>query len=296
MSLSENGKGFWKKGLLIFCIFIGFIMLTAQVDYVAEHPSVGFGVRLTWLMVLVSMGIVLPIVFLYLAGNKTRERIESDKKGFIVAIILFAVANAIPIIFYVVMGIPPGFFIFLQLGLMGLLPAYVYQPKKSVVRVIILVLLFAAVIMPLALLVNFEIDKIWVLIPSTPTVQEATIQTMYYMFYWGLLMPFVYLAMAIGWKFGGGTNRQGWNIFMAGMVLQYSTLEDFLYFALNGQPLPGVWPWMSEFVINLEALFGNVPTDVDIFIFCVIMVFIAIFILFDGHGKIWAKLSVKKTK
>ncbi len=106
-------------------------------------------------------------------------------------------------------------------------------------------------------------------------------------------MTFFYLIVAIGWKLGGGTKRQSWNIFVAGTLLQYSTLEDFLYFFLNGQPLPGTWPWMSNFVINLEILFGHVPTDLDLLIFCLIISIIALFILFDGHGYIWTKIREK---
>ncbi len=281
--MSENNSKSWINKLIILAIFIGVIMLTAEVDWAAEHPGVGIAVRLLWLIILLALGLILPVGFMYLAGNKESERGDSDKKWFIIAIILFLIANGIPIIFYLVLEISPGFFLYVQLILFGLIPAFFLQPKKFKMRYLILAILFAAVIIPIGILVNFAIDDIW--------SGAATDKTMYYLSFWGLLMTFFYLIIAIGWKLGGGTKRQSWNIFVAGTLLQFSTLEDFFYFFLNGEPLPGVWPWMSNFVIDLQALFGHVPTDVDLLIFCIIISAIALFILFDGHGYIWKKIK-----
>lgn len=281
----ENNSNSWIKKLIILFIFIGVIMLTAEVDWAAEHPDVGIAVRFIWLISLLSLGLILPLLFMYFAGNEESERGESDKKWFIIAIILFLIANGIPIIFYVILGISPGFFLYLQLILFGLIPAFFHQPKKRKYRILVLVTLFAIIIIPIGVLVNLTIDDIW--------YEGVVDKTMYYLSFWGLLMTFFYLIVAIGWKLGGGTKRQSWNIFVAGTLLQYSTLEDFLYYFLNGQPLPGTWPWMSNFVINLEILFGHVPTDLDLLIFCLIISIIALFILFDGHGYIWTKIREK---
>jgi len=281
----ENNSNSWIKKLIILFIFIGVIMLTAEVDWAAEHPDVGIAVRFIWLISLLSLGLILPILFIYFAGNEESKRGESDKKWFIIAIILFLIANGIPIVFYVILGISPGFFLYLQLILFGLIPAFFHQPKKRKYRILVLVTLFAIIIIPIGVLVNLTIDDIW--------YEGVVDKTMYYLSFWGLLMTFFYLIVAIGWKLGGGTKRQSWNIFVAGTLLQYSTLEDFLYFFLNGQPLPGTWPWMSNFVINLEILFGHVPTDLDLLIFCLIISIIALFILFDGHGYIWTKIREK---
>ena len=283
--MSENNSNSWIKKIIVLGIFIGVILLTAEVDWAAEHSEVGLVLRLVWLISLLSLGLILPIGFMYLAGNKESERGKSDKKWFIVAIILFLFANGIPIVFYVILGISQGFFLYVQLILFGLIPAFFLQPKKFNYRILILLILFAAIIAPIGFLVNSTIDDLW--------YAGVTDKTMYYLSFWGLLMTFLYLIIAIGWKLGGGSKRQSWNIFVAGTLLQYSTLEDFFYFFLNGQPLPGAWPWMSNFVINLEILFGHVPTDVDLLIFCLIISSIAIFILFDGHGYIWNKLKHK---
>jgi hypothetical protein len=273
----------WIKNLIVLAIFIGVIILTAEVDWAAEHPDVGIPMRFVWLISLLSLGLILPIVFIYLAGNTESERGKSDKKWLIIAIVLFLIANGIPIIFYVVLGTSQGFLLYLQLVLFGLIPAFILQPKTMRNRLIVLLVLFLVVIVPIGILVNFSIDDLW--------YGGVTDKTMYYLSFWGLLMTFFYLIVAIGWKFGGGSKRQSWNIFVSGTLLQYSTLEDFLYFLLNGQPLPGTWPWMSNFVINLEALFGRIPTDLDLLIFCLVISAIAIFILFDGHGYIWKKIK-----
>ncbi|MFX1280674.1 MAG: hypothetical protein ACFFA3_14965, partial [Promethearchaeota archaeon] len=237
--------------------------------------------------ILLSLGLILPLGMMYLAGNKDHEKAESDKKWLKLAIILFLIANGIPIIFYVVLGISPGFFLYIQLILFGLIPAFFIQPKKMRHRVFVLVIFYAVVIVPIGILVNITIDDIWA---KEMTIGTAD-KTLYYLSFWGLLMTFFYLLVAIGWKLGGGSKRQSWNIFIAGTLLQYSTLEDFFYFILNGQNLPGEWEWMSNFVINLTALFGHIPTDMDILIFFVIICLIAIFILFDGHGYIWKKIK-----
>lgn len=232
---------------------------------------------------------ILPIGFIYLAGNKNSERGAFDKKWLIIAFILFLIANGIPIIFYVILGNPPGFFLYIQLALFGLIPAFFLQPKEIKTRILLLVLLFLAIIIPIGILVQVTIGEVW----SQLIAYGSADKTMYYLAFWGLLMTFFYLIIAVGWKLGGGSKRQSWNIFIAGTLLQYSTLEDFFYFLLNGQSLPGTWPWMSNFVINLEVLFGHVPTDLDLFIFCLIISIIAIFILFDGHGYIWTKIKAR---
>ncbi len=280
--MNENNSNSWIKKLIILGVFIYVIILTAGLDWAAEHSEVGITMRFVWLIGLISLGLILPIGFMYLAGNNETERRKSDKKWFIIAIILFLVANGIPIVFYLILGISPGFFLYVQLILFGLIPAFFIQPKDSKYRILILLILFATIIIPIGILVNFTINDLW--------YAGVTDKTMYYLSFWGLLMTFFYLIIAIGFKMGGSSRRDGWNVFVAGTLLQYSTLEDFFYFFLNGQPLPGTWPWMSNFVINLEALFGHIPTDLDLLIFCLIISIIAVFILFDGHGYIWNKI------
>ena len=46
----DNNSNSWIKKLIILFIFIGVIMLTAEVDWAAEHPDVGIAVRLIWLI------------------------------------------------------------------------------------------------------------------------------------------------------------------------------------------------------------------------------------------------------
>jgi len=277
----KNSKSILKK-FIILAIFLGVIIITAEVDWAAEHPIVGLGFRYFWLILLLSLGLILPILFIYLAGGENREHNESEKRFFIISVILFIIANGIPIIFYVILGISPGFFLYLQLILFGFIPAFFPGLRNNKLRIIMLVLLYIVIILPIGILVNLSITEIWA---------GATDKTFYYLSFWGLLMSFFYLLIAIGWKLGGGSIRQSWNIFVGGTILQYSTLEDFLYFLLNGQPLPGLWDWMDKFVINLEWLFGRIPTDFDIMLFCIITSSIALFILFDGHGYIWKKFK-----
>jgi hypothetical protein len=274
----------WTK-FLILGVFIGIVAVTAEVDWAAENAEVGLVFRLFWLIALLSLGLILPILFIHLAGNKDYEKKKSDKRWFIIALIIFAFANGIPPIFYIILGQTPGFFLYLQLALFGLVPAFIFQPKTIRLRYNILIILFVIVIVPLGIFVNLVINELWL----NPMMDK----TLYYLLFWGLLSVFFYFLIAIGWKFGGGTKRQSWNIFISGMLIQYSTLEDFFYFLLNGAHLPYNWPWMSNFVINLESLFGHIPMTPDLILFCGITMIIAIFILFDGHGFLWKKLKKK---
>ena len=274
----------WTK-FLILGVFIGIVAVTAEVDWAAENTEVGLVFRSFWLIALLSLGLILPILFIHLAGNKEYEKKKSDRKWFIIALIIFIFANGIPPVFYIILGQTPGFFLYLQLALFGLVPAFTFQPKTIRLRYSILTVLFVIVILPLGILVNLVINELWL----NPMMDK----TLYYLLFWGLLSVFLYFLIAIGWKFGGGSKRQSWNIFISGMLIQYSTLEDFLYFLLNGAPLPNSWPWMSNFVINLESLFGHIPMTPDLILFCVITMIIAIFILFDGHGFLWKKFKKK---
>ncbi|MFO7795634.1 MAG: hypothetical protein ACQERB_01885 [Promethearchaeati archaeon] len=276
----KNSKSLLKK-FIILVIFLGVIIITAEVDWAAENSLVGLGFRYFWFILLLSLAIILPLLFMYLAGGEMREENEYERKLFIISIILFVIANGIPIIFYVIIGIPPGFFIYLQLALFGLIPAFFPRLRDNRSRIILLVLLYTIIIVPIGILVNSAISSLW----------AGGDNWIYYLSFWGLLMTFFYLLIAIGWKLGGGTQRQSWNIFVAGTILQYSTLEDFFFFLLNGQSLPGTWDWMDQFVINLEWLFGRVPTDLDLLLFCIITSSIALFVLFDVHGYIWNKLK-----
>ncbi|MCK4480965.1 MAG: hypothetical protein KAV01_10590, partial [Candidatus Lokiarchaeota archaeon] len=95
--MSENNLKPWIKRIIVLAMFIGVILLTAEVDWAAEHSEVGLAIRLVWLISLLSLGLILPIGFMYLAGNMESERGKSDKKWFMIGIILFLIANGIPI-------------------------------------------------------------------------------------------------------------------------------------------------------------------------------------------------------
>jgi hypothetical protein len=283
--MNNKLKKDWLIKLFVYFLFVFIVAVSAKVDWAAEHSVMGQLFRYFWLILLISLGIILPLVFMYLAGFKERSNEKGegkDKLWFILALVLFAIGNGIPVIFYVVLGQPPGFFLFLQLALFGLVPAFIITPEELKMKLLVLVLLFLVMLVPLGIFVDLTISELW----ATPSMDK----TMYYLSFWGLFSVFLYLLIAIGWKFGGGSRRDSWNIYIAGMLVHYSTMEDFFYYLLNGQTLPGEWPWLRNFVINLEALFGHVPTDFDLLIFCLVLNAIALFILFDVHGYLWKQL------
>ncbi|TET58547.1 MAG: hypothetical protein E3J52_08210, partial [Promethearchaeota archaeon] len=82
--MSENNLKPWIKRIIILVMFIGVILLTAEVDWAAENKEVGLAIRLVWLISLLSLGLILPIGFMYLAGNMESERGKSDKKWFMI--------------------------------------------------------------------------------------------------------------------------------------------------------------------------------------------------------------------
>ncbi len=285
--MSEKIKKFLIN-LIILLIFIGIVVVTTEVDWAQENSNVGSIFLYFWLILLLILGIVLPILFMYLAGNKIQEIRESDKRWFIIAIILYGFASAIPIISYIIFNRPPNFFIYLLLGINGLIPAFALKPKILKNKLMILIIIFLIILVPLIIIVGLAIGDIW----SQPIPDPDN--SFYYLMFWGIFCTHFYLFIALGWKFGGGTRRQSWNIYISGTLIQFSTLEDFLFYMLNGHELPGTWPWMENFLIDLKALFGRVPTDTDLLIFCIITLIIAILILFDVHGYLWKKIKQKK--
>ena len=160
--MAESKPNSWKTKLIILAAFILVIINTAEVDWAAENESVGLFIRIFWLASLLGLGLLLSLGIIYLAGNRDAERTEKDKKWLIVAIILFLVANGIPIIFYIFIGTSQGFFLYVQLVLFGLIPAFFLQPKRKIRRLQLILILYALIILPLGILVNFTIDDLWI--------------------------------------------------------------------------------------------------------------------------------------
>ncbi|MFX1480347.1 MAG: hypothetical protein ACFFCI_19805, partial [Promethearchaeota archaeon] len=68
--MSENKSNSSVNKIVTLLIFIVVIVLTAEVDWAAMNKEVGMTLRLVWLISLLSLGLILPIGFMYLAGNK----------------------------------------------------------------------------------------------------------------------------------------------------------------------------------------------------------------------------------
>lgn len=133
------------------------------------------------------------------------------------------------------------------------------------------------------------------LIPVTRAIPDLKI--IYWIMMWGMVMPLSYVFLGASWKNGGRSSRKAFNIALAGIIMQYSFLEDFLFYALNGQPQPvGGYTALLNFPLDISRLFGHqgVPMNtIELLIWMTIMIAIAVVVIFDVPHLIYKKISKK---
>lgn len=74
--------------------------------------------------------------------------------------------------------------------------------------------------------------------------------------YWynlfNLFLPIIWGAIGFAYYLGSRNIGNGVKIFIAGIFLEYSSINDFLYYILQGIKLPDLWTWVTtpQFIIG----------------------------------------------
>lgn len=262
----------------------------------------GFYTFLTILTVL-SLGITFVLFYL---PKKEYDQPDSKNKMFAIGLVIFLAIQPLAIIpnifgrlFYddPILGLPFKLMSFLMIIVIvgtcffaASIPRLASNKKMLIILVIVWSLIIPVFLAIIALY-------------GGPLMEPTGADPLYWIFLWGLFCVFTYLIWGIGWKFGGGSMRQTFNITFALIWLQYSTLEDFIYYlpyTLMGyfKSIPDFLlfphPALDNFLIPLSLIFGHPGTPIntiEMMIWCTIIIAISLFVLFDCPYLIYKKLK-----
>ncbi len=97
--------------------------------------------------------------------------------------------------------------------------------------------------------------------------------------YWynlfNILIPLICAAVGTAYYLGKRSIGDGIKIFLAGLYMGYSALNDYLYYLLNSAGLPDKWTWLA----TPRFLFGVDITTNQLIVWTVIMMSMALIIL-----------------
>ena len=225
-------------------------------------------------------------------------RVEGHKKKFIWSIVIILIMqNMIPI-FYLMFNrdelfvdILIAFLLIANFIAMAALAAFIPIPSKEGQSRRRLLMYFLFAVLPFYVLVGGLIGASWAVTGGT----QDTLKLIYWIMMWGVVMPLSFVFLGVSWKLGRGESRKAFNIGIAGILIQYSFLEDFLFYALNGQPQPpGGYTALLNFPLDISRLFGHqgIPlTPIELVIWMIIMISIAVIVLFDVPYLIYKKIT-----
>ncbi len=97
----------------------------------------------------------------------------------------------------------------------------------------------------------------------------------YWMDFFNHLLPVVWCALGFTYWLGSRSAAGAVKIAIAGVFLEYSAFNDFLYYLLHGVSLPQRWPWIEM----PQFLFGNNITTGQLVFWLIAMFVMAVTIL-----------------
>ncbi|MHA1265616.1 MAG: hypothetical protein ACTSRS_10305 [Candidatus Helarchaeota archaeon] len=284
--------------LIFLIVIIGLIAISAEIDWFWEGGLQGTE-ELKELAFIFLFGVFIPVVLLfgfYIQKGSSSIKVplpnKNDRKRFIWSIIIILILQNLIPIFYLFLNrdetIIDIILAILLLGnfvAMGTLAAYFPLHKEPSKRMKRWFLFFLIAILPFYILIASIIWITW-MIPD--------LKLIYWILMWGVLMPLTFVFLGVSWKSRTGMARESFNIAFGGILIQYSFLEDFLYYALNGQPQPVSYNALLNLPIDLAHLFGHQGvglSPVELGIWMGIIITIGILILFDIPYQIYQKLK-----
>jgi hypothetical protein len=302
MSKKENSI---RDKLIVPLIFLGIFILmvaiSAEVDWFWSQGIGGGGsmkeLSFVWLFaVLLPLVLVIGWLMMERFPAKVNEPspIEGDKKKFIWSIIILVIAqNSIPAFYFLFRDELFGDLAIAVLFIMNFIamasiaayfPIHTDEAKRRKRWLIF----FLLAIIPFYVQVGALIGITWIF---------PDIRIIYWILMWGIVMPLSFVFLGVSWKNGRGEPRKAFNIAMAGILIQYSFLEDFLFYALNGQPQPATYDALLYFPLDIAHLFGHQGVGItpsELLIWMIIIIVIAVVILFDVPYTLYQKISSKK--
>lgn len=301
----SNLKLGWKENfvnsLIFLAVIIGLIAISAEIDWFWNgglHGTVAFK-ELAYIFL---FGIFVPFVTLF--GFYVIRKIPisgepfigspSDRKKFIWSLLIILVLqNTIPVVYLlmdrnlVVIDVILAVMLFANFIAMAALAAYFPVHSEEPKRVKNWLLFFLIGVLPFYVLIGGVIGLSW-MIPD--------LKLLYWILMWGVVMPITFVFLGVSWKTRTGSARKAFNIAFGGIIIQYSFLEDVLFYALNGQPQPTGYTALLNLPIDLAHLFGHqgiAITPIELLIWIIIMFSIGIPIIFDVPYQVYQKFLRK---
>lgn len=97
--------------------------------------------------------------------------------------------------------------------------------------------------------------------------------------YWynlfNIVLPVLWAALAFAYYLGKQSVGEAIKVFIAGVLLEYSSINDYMYYLLNGVALPDKWTWLK----TPQFLFGETITTPQLLLWTAICVALAFFVL-----------------
>ncbi len=288
--------------LIFLGLFVLLIGISAEVDWFWNgglHGTIKFKeLAYVWLFVVLMP---LLLIFGWLLMKKFPKTggdpmpIEGDRNKFIWSIIFILVMQNMVPIFYLLFN-RDEFFIDLVIAVlmiinfisMSAMAAFFPIHSESSARNKRWLIFFLFAVLPFYILVGVLIGVTWI-VPD--------LKIIYWIVMWGLVLPMSFVFLGMSWKNGGGNPRKAFNIAFAGIIMQYSFLEDFFFYALNGQPQPaGGYEALLHFPLDISRLFGHqgvALTPTELLIWMIIMLALAALIVLDVPFLVYKKLRNK---
>lgn len=309
--MSNNENNYSEKAIpLIFLgIYFLLIAISAEVDWFWNNrlydPTEPGEIAYIWLLA-VLLPLILIIGWLIMERFPKRVKepapVEGDKKKFIWSIILVLIfQNMIPV-FYLVFDRDELYVdliiaILLLVNFIGFSAIAAFFPihSENAKRRKRWLIFFLIAVLPFYILVSVLIGASW---NATGDTQQ-TLKLIYWIIMWGVLMPMSFVFLGMSWKNGRGESRKAFNISFAGILMQYSFLEDFLFYALNGQPQPAGYNALLNFPLDVARFFGHqgvALNTVELLIWMLIMISLAVIVIFDIPYKLYEKKFSRKKK
>lgn len=130
-------------------------------------------------------------------------------------------------------------------------------------------LIALAVIMVFVSLVDFSVVETFKKLPDFPY------NSTYWRNLFNIFLPILWVVMGFMFHLGGGRVGATLKIIIAGFYVEYSALNDFLYYLLNGERLPDKWTWIQA----PQFIFGYSITTGQLALWLIIMLIFTFIIL-----------------